>query len=230
MKCTTQESRWHYNSKCNLRVWFFHFDSLQFALRLKYAGEFILLFVSDSKKVSVNKKQNQSASSLHVPASCKILVAETLSLGLGREWDIIQTGSAGDEIHRAWLYQLCDKNILFLGYFSTVTNKTIFCSVKVWQKIGKLLNIRVSAAGLPDCLPCYTASTVVPFLDWMLWESPLQNHSLSLSATVFPLCHTEMWVALQRLSLGFVFKFLVLVVPEREGKSRAVNGEDRDNP
>lgn len=52
---------------------------------MKYVGEFVLLFVSDSKKVSVNKKQNQPASSLHVQASYKILLAE--SLGLEREGD-----------------------------------------------------------------------------------------------------------------------------------------------
>lgn len=65
-----------------------------FTLSLIYVGEFILLFVSDSKKVSINKKQNQPASSLYVQASCKILMAE--SLGLGREWNIIQTVSARD--------------------------------------------------------------------------------------------------------------------------------------
>lgn len=72
----------------------FSFWFLHFTLSLIYLGEFILLFVSDSKKVSVNKKQNQPASSLYVQASCKILMAE--SLELGREGNIIQTVSARD--------------------------------------------------------------------------------------------------------------------------------------
>lgn len=103
---------------------------------MKYVDEFISLFVSDSKKVSVNKKQNQPASSLHAQVGCNILMAEYL--GLGREGDIIQTVSARDETCRGSLYQLCIKNTLFLGYFSTVTNQTIVSSVKARQKIVKL--------------------------------------------------------------------------------------------